>query len=316
MIIREVEANTVNKANNKQGFKKLIPYLFLLPHLIFFSVFVVYPFFYGIVISFTKFDMMSAPKFVGFDNYAQIFNFSTAVSKDFFGGLGHTFFYTIIAVPLIVIVPLLLAVWLYAIKNEKLRNFFQAVLYATSILSVSTVVMIFTWLLDSDNGLFMLIGSTEINGEYPFLWLTEINWRGSQPFAWISIFTLTLWSGVGGNMIIFLSAISSIPKSQYEAANIDGAGAIKKFFRLTLPSLRFPLTYSLITGVIGGFNVFGQPFLFGGPVGTYETAMMEIQNLAFAADIPQAGMASAMSVVLGIIIAIVSLIQFKVSKEN
>ena len=164
---------------------------------------------------------------------------------------------------------------------------------------------IWKWLLDRDNGL--------INN----LFMVDINWGGEQPLAWISIFMLTLWAGVGGNMIIFLSAISSIPKSQYEAAGLDGANFIQKFFHITVPSLRFPITYCLITGVIGGFNVFGQPYMFGGPTGTYETVMMNIQNYGFGGKtIPMAGMASAMSVLLGLIIVLVSIVQFKVMKEK
>ncbi|MCR4561698.1 MAG: sugar ABC transporter permease [Bacilli bacterium] len=246
---------------------------------------------------------MGNPEFIWFDNYVQIFTFGSKYSKDFFAGLGHTLIYTVTAVPLIVFVPLVLAVLLYAIKNVRIRNIFQSILYSTSILSVSTVVLIFTWLLDRDNGLF--------NN----LFLVDINFKGNAVLTWVAIISLTLWSGVGGNMIIFLSSISSIPKSQYEAASLDGANAFQRFFRLTLPSLRFPLTFSLITGVIGGFNVFGQPYLFGGQVGSYETVMMEIYGYAFGKS-PMAGMASAMSVLLGIIILLVSIVQFRMMREK
>ncbi|MCR4911321.1 MAG: sugar ABC transporter permease [Bacilli bacterium] len=303
MIVREISTNNINQSNKKKGLKAFTPYLFLLPHLIFFAIFVVYPFLYGIYISFTNFDLMNSPKFCFFDNYIKILTFGSKYSKDFFAGLLHTFIYTVTAVPLIVFVPLILAVLLYAIKNEKLRNFFQSILYATSILSVSTVVLIFTWLLDRDNGLF--------NN----LFMVDINFKGNEILTWVAIISLTLWSGVGGNMIIFLSSISSIPKSQYEAASLDGANAVNRFFRLTLPSLRFPLTFSLITGVIGGFNVFGQPFLFGGKVGSYETVMMEVYEYAFGSS-PMAGMASAMSVLLGLIILAASVVQFKLMKEK
>ncbi|MCR4660381.1 MAG: sugar ABC transporter permease [Clostridia bacterium] len=303
MIVREISEDNINKSNKKKGIKALTPYLFLLPHLIFFAVFVVYPFFYGIYISFTEFNLMGEPSFCFLNNYTEIFTFGSKFSKDFFSGLLHTFIYTMTAVPLVVFVPLILAVLLYAIKNVKIRNFFQSILYSTSILSVSTVVLIFTWLLDRDNGLF--------NN----LFNVDINFKGNEVLTWVAIISLTLWSGVGGNMIIFLSSISSIPKSQYEAASLDGANVFNRFFRLTLPSLRFPLTYSLITGVIGGFNVFGQPFLFGGKVGSYETVMMRVYEYAFGTS-PMAGMASAMSVLLGIIILFVSIVQFRLMREK
>ena len=306
MIVRELGDIEAPSIKSKKGmWNKISPYLFLVPHLIFFLVFVVFPFFYGIVLSFFSFNLINEPKPIGLDNYRQIFTPGSVYNKDFFLGLAHTILFTIIEVPLIIVVPLLLATWLYAIKNEKIRGVFQAILYSTSILSVATVVWIWKWLLDRENGL--------INN----IFLTDTNWRGEQPLAWISIFLLTLWAGVGGNMIIFLSAISSIPKSQYEAAGLDGANSFQKFLHITVPSLRFPLTYCLITGVIGGFNVYGQPYMFGGPTGTYETVMMNIQKYGFGGEnLPVAGMASAMSVLLGIVILIVSAIQFKAMKEK
>ena len=306
MIVKELDDLDYSTSKSKKGiWNKTLPYLFLVPHLIFFLVFVVFPFFYGIVLSFFDFNLINDPVPVGFNNYKQIFTAGSVFNKDFFLGLAHTALFTVIEVPLIIGVPLLLATWLYAIKNEKIRGVFQAILYSTSILSVATVVWIWKWLLDRENGL--------INN----LFLTDINWRGEQPLAWISIFLLTLWAGVGGNMIIFLSAISSIPKSQYEAAGLDGANSIQKFLHITVPSLRFPLTYCIITGVIGGFNVYGQPYMFGGPAGTYETVMMNIQKYGFGGEsLPVAGMASAMSVLLGIVILIVSVIQFKALKEK
>ncbi len=303
MIVREIEAHRKSYSGKKSASRVIAPYVFLLPHLIFFLVFVVFPFFYGVVISFFDFNLINDPIFVGFDNYRQIFTIGSKFNSDFFSGLGHTLLFTAVVTPLIIIVPLLFAVWLFAIKNEKIRGVFQAILYSTSILSVATVVWVWKWLLDRENGL--------INN----LVQADINWRGSQPLAWISIFLLTLWAGVGGNMIIFLSAVSSIPKSQYEAAGLDGANAWHRFIYITVPSLKFPLTYCLITGVIGGFNVFGQPYLFGGPTGTYETLMMKIQRYGFGGgDLPMAGMASAMSVLLGLIILIVSIGQFKIMK--
>lgn len=305
MIVQEIGNLTLKSKPRKFSFGKLTPFLFLIPHLIFFLIFIVYPFFYGIVISLFDFNLINDPVFVGFANYQEIFTIGSTFNKDFFSGLAHTLLFTVVVVPLIIIVPLLFATWLFAIKNEKIRNIFQAILYSTSILSVATVVWIWKWLLDRDNGL--------INN----LFLADINWGGEQPLAWISIFMLTLWAGVGGNMIIFLSAISSIPKSQYEAAGLDGANFVQKFFHITVPSLRFPITYCLITGVIGGFNVFGQPYMFGGPTGTYETVMMNIQNYGFGGKtIPMAGMASAMSVLLGLIIVLVSIVQFRLMKEK
>lgn len=292
--------NTLKKNKIKD---KLAPLFFIGPHLIFFLIFVVFPFFYGIIISFTKWDIMGKPEFVFFDNYITLFTKGNVFNTSFIEGLKATVTYTVFMVPLLIIVPLLLAVLLLAVKNQKLRGVFQAILYASSVLSVATVVLTWDLLLDRELGL--------INN----LLQIEINWKGDQPYAWISIFAFTLWAGVGGNMIIFMSSISGIPNSLYEAAELDGANVIQKFFHITLPSIRFPLIYALVMGTIGGFNVYGQTYMFAGPSDTH-SLMQYIQEFAFGSATPMAGMASAMSVVLGLIISVFSLIQFKLMKGN
>lgn len=295
--------NAVTHKKKKSFQEKIKPLIFIGPHLIFFAIFVVFPFFYGIYISFTKWDMMSDPEFFGFYNYKQIFTAGSVFNKDFLAGLQATALYTVVMVPLLIIVPLLFAVLLHAVRNVKLRSVFQAILYASSILSVSTVALTWRWLLDRELG--------AINN----IFLIDINWAGSQPYAWISIFILSLWSGIGGNMIIFMSSMSGISPSLYEAAAIDGANTWVKFFKITLPSMKFPLLYTLVMGTIGGFNVFGQPYMFGGPEST-NTLMMYIQRYAFGAATPMAGMASAMSVLLGLIISLFSIIQFRMIRAK
>lgn len=299
MIVRGLDETQLSKSKKPLG-KKLTPWLFLLPHLIFFIAFIVFPFFYGIILSFYKTDLVGKMEFVGLDNYFQIFT-TEPFRTDFLMGLAHSALFTVISVPLVIIVPLGLAIWLYAIKNEKIRSVFQTILYSTTILSVSTVVFIWKYMMDNDNGFFNLF------------FQIDTNWH-KQPYAWIIIFTLTLWAGIGGNMIIFLSSIASIPKSQYEVASIDGISKWKQFCRLTIPSLKFPLVYTFITGTIAAFNVFGQPYLYVASKGSYETIIMQIKDYAFEKQM--AGIASAMSVCLGLIIVVISFIQFKITKAD
>lgn len=284
---------------------QLAPTFFIGPHLFFFLVFFIFPFIYGIYIAFTKWDMVSSPVWVGFDNFKLIFTPGEPAHEAFINGLKATLTYTVVMVPLIVIVPLMLALWLYNIKHKRARAIFQAVLYAPSLLSVATVVLIWRWLLTQDAGL--------VNN----LLQADLDWS-KQPYAWIAIFVLTLWSGVGGNMIIFMSGLSGIPKSYYEAARIDGADGWQQFFRITLPSLRFQLLYATVMATIGGFNVYGQPAMYGGDGETTTTIMMYIQNYAFPSEggPSQAGIASAMSVLLGLIIAVFSVIQFRMMSRK
>ena len=96
---------------------------------------------------------------------------------------------------------------------------------------------------------------------------TDINWLGKNPYAWITIFVLVLWAGIGGNLVIYRSALSGVDESLYEAAKVDGAGPVRIFFSITLPEIKLPLFYTTIMTTTGAFNVWGQPVMLtnGGP---------------------------------------------------
>lgn len=273
---------------------------FIGPHLLFFCVFTIFPFFFGIYISFFRWDVIGAGKaeFVGFWNYSQVLDFGGTFSLEFFEGLKRTCLYAVVMVPLLIVVPMMFAVMLNALKSKPLRSLFQAIMYASSLLSVATVVIIWQLMTDQDNGLVNNILNMDLN-------------RNNQPYAWIFIFALTIWSGVGGNMIIFMSGMSNIPTTYYEAAEIDGANAFVRFWKITLPLMRFQLLYSTVMGTIGAFNVYGQPALFGGD--DTEVLMIIIKNNL---DIGLAGMASAMAVLLGLIISVFSGLQFKMMDKE
>ncbi len=302
MLIQQTEMSPERKKfRRKKAIKnQLKPLMFIGPHLIFFCVFLIFPFFFGIFISFFRWDVVGGGvrEFVGFGNYAQIFDWGSTFNREFFEGLGRTCLYTVVMVPLLICIPMLFAVLLNKIKSKAARYVFQAILYASSLLSVATVVIIWSLMTDQDNGLINNIIGQDINRNY-------------QPYAWIYIFALTLWSGVGGNMVIFMAGLSNIPESYYEAADIDGAGEFIKFWKITLPCMKFQLLYTTVCGTIGAFNVYGQPALFGGD--DTEVVMIAIKNNI---DIGLSGMASAMAVLLGIIISLFSGLQFKMMDKG
>ncbi len=291
--------------------------VFIGPHLIFFAIFFLVPFVFGIVMSFFQWDMVGTPVFVGFDNFNKIFTFvgeagDTYYNRLFFEGLRATAIYTVVATPLIIIVPMFFAVLLNAIKNSKLRSIFQAVLYAPSLLSVATVALIFLWLFNQDLGpVNEFFNTINVNWGVNKLYEAGIV-TDAVPRAWIVIFIFTLWSGVGGNMIIFMSAMSNISPSLYEAANLDGANAWTKFWKITLPEMKFQLLYSTVMGTIGGFNVFGQTAMYGGD--QFNTTLM--QNIRSLIELNIAGVASAMALLLGLIISVFSAIQFKMMRAK
>lgn len=291
--------------------------VFIGPHLVFFAIFFLVPFVFGIVMSFFQWDMVGTPVFVGFDNFNKIFTFvgeagDTYYNRLFFEGLRATAIYTVVATPLIIIVPMFFAVLLNAIKNSKLRSIFQAVLYAPSLLSVATVALIFLWLFNQDLGpVNEFFNTINVNWGVNKLYEAGIV-TDAVPRAWIVIFIFTLWSGVGGNMIIFMSAMSNISPSLYEAANLDGANAWTKFWKITLPEMKFQLLYSTVMGTIGGFNVFGQTAMYGGD--QFNTTLM--QNIRSLIELNIAGVASAMALLLGLIISVFSAIQFKMMRAK
>ena len=161
------EAERRRQHRRRMLVKELKPFLFIGPHLIFFCVFLIVPFFFGIYISFTRWDMMGDPEFIWFENYENIFDFGSLFNQEFFSGLLHTCLYTVVMVPLLIIVPLVLAVVLNSLAGRRARSVFQAILYAPSLLSVATVVLIWRWMLDRELG--------AINN----IFMSDINWAGS-----------------------------------------------------------------------------------------------------------------------------------------
>lgn len=279
---------------------------FVGPHLILFLVFILFPTVYGIYASFTKWDLVNKPEWVGLQNYKTIlFDNSSTFHFQFTNGLRNTLWFVIISVPLLIIIPLLIALALQN-KGVKGKGFFQAVLYIPGLISISAAALIWSLIFNEQLGIINnVFHSSKI-------------WAAQQPYAWLLIFILTVWGGIGGNMIIYRSALNGVSPDLYEAAEIDGAGSVRKFFSITLPSIKFPLIYTFVMTTAGAFNVFGQPLMMtkGGPKESTYVLIMYIRNLAFGSGQSIAGMASAMAVLLGLIILVVSAAQYYVMNKQ
>lgn len=281
----------------KKGKKINSGYLFILPHYMLFLIFIAIPTLFTVYVSLTNWDLYGSPVFVGLDNYKLLlFEKGHTYNTFFWNGIKNTLLFVVVSVPIGIIVPLAFA----GILNEKPpgKKFMQAVLYFPSILSVSTVLVTWGWLFRQDVGIInRFIGKT-------------INWAGSQPYAWIALNILTIWWVVGGNMIIYLAGMADISSELYESADIDGASKWAQFKYITLPLIKPQIGVTLVFGIIGAFNVFGQPWMFnnGGPAESNKTVLMYIRELAFGSGVSQAGIASTMAVVLGIIIIVTSVV--------
>ncbi len=277
---------------------KLGPYGFIAPHLILFGVFFMIPAIVGVLISFTKWDLYSDPVWIGLENYQQILvNSESIFYEQFHNGLKNTFTFAVLVIPFCIIVPLLLAVMLN--QKPKGHKFFQSVFYVPGLLSISAVMLMWNFMFNKTFGLV-----NNVTG-------LDVNWFTSFPFYWIALVGITVWWCIGSNMVIYQAAIASVSKDMYEAAKIDGAGPVKQFFAITLPSIKNQIIYTLVLTTIAQFNIYGQPLMFnsGGPNGANRVLMMYIQELAFGQGTSLAGMASAMAVMLGLCIMCVVVFQ-------
>ena len=290
--------------------KKSLPLWFIAPHLIIFAIFFIIPFFYGIVISLYNWNMFfpDMREFIGFDNFNSIlFDQDSIYYKYFWNGLKNTFTFVVISVPLLVSIPMLFALLINV--EPKGYKVFRGIFFMPSLLSISTLVLIWRWVLNTNVGILNMTLS-----EFGF---GNIPWLADQPYAWFSLAMMTVWWTIGANMIIFTAALKEIPISLYEAAEVAGANIFQKFLHITIPSLKNPLIYITIMTTLASFNVFGQPQLAtgGGPTETTKVLMMYIREIAFGGGRPNPGIATAMAVCLGIIMITISIAQSKIIKR-
>ena len=290
-----------------------VPYLFILPHLIVFAVFIGYPFFNGFYISLLQYDPLrpQATRFVGLQNYTNLFTSGSVQFSSFWNALGNTLQFVLYSVPLLIVIPLVLAVLLNT--RTPGRNIFRAIYFAPWALSGAVVCLVWWWIFQSQGGLF--------NYYLADLGIRPPRWLSTMPWAWVSIVTATVWWTIGFNMVIILAALQDIPSYIYEAASIDGATGLQAFFRITLPMLRPVMLFIMTTSIIASFNLFIQPFIMtrGGPAqagggGATEPVMLRIYNEGFVRF--NYGSAAAMSVIVALIMIVISYLNFRVFRQR
>lgn len=288
--------------------ERLTGYAFITPHLIFFLVFMVGPTVYGLYISFFNWDFLGTPSFVGLKNYLRLFNPDTLQGTYFWKAVWSTIQFVIYSVPVLIVIPLLLALAL----NTQVRGriLFRTVFYAPVILSVATVAIIWRWMLDTNAGMLNYYLKTWFGSKLLVPWLVELPW------VWISLVIMTCWWTIGNNMVMFLAGLQGIPEQYYEAARIDGANRFRQFWHITLPLLKPTTLLVTVMTTIASFNLFGQPYMTtgGGPGVATRTAVMLIRNEAFK-DF-RMGSASAMAWMVGIIMIAISIAQFRLLKDQ
>ncbi|WP_161526617.1 carbohydrate ABC transporter permease [Enterococcus sp. JM9B] len=257
--------------------------IYILPWLIGLLIFVIYPFISSLVLSFTNYNLISKPTFVGFDNFIKLFT----TDKDFLKSIFSTFRYAVITVPL----QLVFALFIAFILNFKLKgiNMFRTAYYIPSILGGNVAIAVLWRFLFSGDGL--------INQLLGIIGISPVGWLSEPGPAMAVIALLRIWQ-FGSSMVIFLAALKEIPEELYEAARVDGAGKWKIFFKITVPLITPTIFFNLVMQLVNAFQEFNAPFLItnGGPLkSTYLTSLMIYEN---AFKFFKMGYASAMSWVL------------------
>lgn len=284
---------------SKPYYRPYIPYLFLLPGLALYLLWSVYPLVYQLYISF--FDWRIIPgqtsEFIGLANYQAVF-----ADRIFWLAMSNTAMYAVVTVAGQMIIGLTLALLVNRVTIA--RRFFRTIYYLPVVTSWVVVSFLFVYIFSpGDGGL--------INFALMKLGILEkpVSWLANSNTAWIAIYSLGIWKGMGWAMVIFLAALQGIPTELYEAAAIDGATEWQRIRYMTLPLIRRTLFFVLIALMIGGFQVFISVLLItgGGPLHRTEVALTYMFDEAFGNL--HFGYGAALSYVLAVVIVIVSVVQ-------
>lgn len=274
--------------------KYFVILVFLFPSLIGLVVFNIIPIIQSAVISFTEWDLLTSPKFIGIQNYINVFSDENSIK-----GLGNTLKYVIGYVPSVMVIGLLFAVML----DMKLKGIriYRAIVFVPVVLSWVVVSLIWLWLYSPDSGL--------INYVISILGLQGPAWLQNEHTAMPAVILASLWKDMGYVTIIMLSGLQNIDDDFYESADIDGANSIQKLFYITIPTLSPILFFLLVTLLISSFQIFDQVYVMtrGGPFGSTRTIVQEIYENAF--QMSKVGFACAQAWVLVAIILVVTFIQ-------
>lgn len=281
------------------------PWLLVLPALVFLGVFSLWPAFNTLMLSFTNVHTLTGGRFIGFANYTRLWH-----DPQLWDAIVNTLLYVVICVPLLTFLPLLLA--LLVQRTLPFMGFFRTVFYFPVIASAVTVALIWQWLLDDRglvNGLAQQVGI--IHKAVPFL---EDRW-----LLLFSCIALTVWKGLGYYMVLYLSALGNVRRELHEAAAVDGAGQVRRFWNVTLPGVRgTTLLVAILIGV-AATRVFTELYILGGPnggVGGQDVSLVFLIEQYGSGYDGQLGYASALSVVLFVLTAIPLLVLARLNRRS
>ncbi len=283
---------------NSQAF---VAFLFLLVPVLLLAALKIYPVFYNLYLSFTRYELFEAPRFVGLKNYNYVF--TNTVTRQ---SIINTLLFTIEAVP----IGTALALTIAKLLDQSIRGrvFLRTLYYLPVVSSVVVSAMIWRWIYSPQHGLLNhLLGEVGIPPQ---------NWLNDPNLALISLVIVTIWGSIGSNMVIFLAGLQDIPRDVIEAAKVDGANPLQSFLLITVPLMRPVILFVVVTFTIGIFRNFGLIFMLtqGGPFNRTNTMVWEVYQNVFG--YLRLGRGAAISVVMLVIVLILTLISFRVLRER
>ncbi len=276
-------------------------YLFILPFIIGFLAFTVFPMLASLVLSFTEYDMLSAPEFIGIENYKQLFLKDPLIYKTLY----NTLFFTLASVPLKLMFALMVAMLL--VKANRITSVYRAMYYLPSMVGGSVAIAVLWRRMFAGDGVVnALLRSLGFPG--------DIYWLGNEKTAIWTLIILAVWQ-FGSPMLIFVAGLKQVPSSLYEAARVDGANRIHCFFKITLPMLSPTIFFNLVMQVIGALTAFTQCFIItnGKPLDStlFYAVYLYRQSLTYG----NMGYGSAMAWVMVAVIGVLTLLIFKTSDK-
>ena len=295
------------RLGNRGGFAG---YVFVAPSIIFLIVFVILPIIAALYYSFTDYDLMQSPRFAGMKNYRNLLS-----DNRYPHAVTNTLYFAFGTVPTGIVTSLLLAVLI----NRQIRGIYtyRALFYMPVVSSFVSVSLIWLWMYEPQFGL--------LNDVFEGLGLPRLKWLRSAQTSMMAIIIMSVWKNMGLNMVIYLAGLQGIAPHLYEAAEIDGAGRVSTFFRITLPLLAPTTFFVVIVYFIGALQMFVQVFIMttgdpgnvgarGGPLDSTVTVVVLIYDNAFA--YLKMGYAAAMSFVLFVVIGVVTLVNFRLLRYD
>jgi len=297
VAIGEVAATRPRKLSTYRRIEALWAYLFISPTMISFFVFVLGALIYGLGLSLYRYAFFAPPQFVGLDNFRTLLQDQRVVNI-----FGNTVYYSIAMVAFDLVWATAVALALNSYMPNFLKILYRMIFFFPVLTSGAVIAIVWRYLFNADLGI--------INWFLGRFGVAKIPWLMSSKWVRPAVVLFTVWNGVGFNMVLILAGLRSIPKTLYEAADIDGAGRVATFRHITIPLLTPTLFFIIVKGFIGVFQLFDQPFMIarGGPGDASRSIVMYIYELGFQAM--RLGSASSVALVLFLIILLITLLQF------